>query len=59
MSRATPADDVEMKSENEAAAEDEAIMDDEEVSSHDGIFPDYAPILDEFNNMVVWKTVGK
>jgi len=27
-----------------------------EESDDDGIYPDYLPILDEFDNMIVWKT---
>lgn len=31
---------------------------DRDESSNDGIFPDYIPILDEFEGMITWKTFG-
>ena len=45
--------DVEMKSQSD----EEEKSDGEEQA--DGIYPNYEPIFQEFNNLIQWKTVGK
>ena len=46
---------VSLKTLTVANAEADAEMEDEENDEKLGIFPDYSPILTEFEDMIVWK----